>query len=718
MTCYHDHYEIAAKKIIQQVGNKIVIGVPLGIGKPIGLLNALYQIAERDSTIQLTIITGLTLARPHLHQDLEKRLVKPILDRLLKDYEDPLYEKARLQQNLPSNIKVIEFFISPGKFLHNAYVQQNYNSCIYTNMVRDAEFYSVNVIGQQVPRSQTNPDQYSLSSNSDLFHGMATRLKEMANEGKKIAVVAEVNLNLPFMYGEEAVVSADVFTDIIDTKKYRTLFALPREELSLADHAIGIYTSALIKDGSCLQIGIGKLSNAIANALIFRQQHHSLYLNLLDQLSLKEKWGQTLATVGSLDVFNQGLYASTEMLSDEYIELYQSKILKKRVYDHIGLQQLLNLKKISEIITPNILDVLLENHLIQAHLSGADFEFLQKFGIFKADIQWQSNELRLPSGETIPADLTLESAKQAIIKQCLGHQLKSGKIIHAGFFLGSRELYQALKNLALDELQQFQMTSITRTNTLWCYELSKLQRQDARLINSAMMITLSGAVISDGLKDCQEVSGVGGQFDFISMAQKLPQSRSIIICRSHRTTKSGVQSNIVWEYPNLTIPRYLRDIFITEYGIADCRSKTDSEVMAAILNITDSRFQNDLLQQAKKAGKLPQNFEILPCYKNNYPDKMAVHLQSLQAQGFFQSYPFGSDLTPDEIVLSHALLALKDYSVFKLLILIIRAFFFFQSDAKFAIYLQRMNLHDPKTIKDWIYKKLLKLMIWKNTHGN
>lgn len=52
----------------------------------------------------------------------------------------------------------------------------------------------------------------------------------------------------------------------------------------------------------------------------------------------------------------------------------------------------------------------------------------------------------------------------------------------------------------------------------------------------------------------------------------------------------------------MTIPRFLRDIVITEYGIADCRSKTDSEVIQAMLNIADSRFQPKLLAQAKKHG--------------------------------------------------------------------------------------------------------------------
>lgn len=55
MTIYHDDYEKTAQRIIAHVGKKIVIGVPLGLGKPIGLLNALYQLAANDNS-KLTLL--------------------------------------------------------------------------------------------------------------------------------------------------------------------------------------------------------------------------------------------------------------------------------------------------------------------------------------------------------------------------------------------------------------------------------------------------------------------------------------------------------------------------------------------------------------------------------------------------------------------------------------------------------------------------------------
>lgn len=701
MTDYFTHHETAAKKIIQHIGKSIVIGVPLGLGKPVGLLNALYQLACDDSSIQLTILTGLTLARPTLHNPLEKTFLKPILDRLLQNYEDPLYEKARVLQQLPRNIKVIEFFLSPGKFLNNAYVQQNFISSNYSNVIRDVINLSINVFAQQVAPSANEKDLYSLSSNTDVFHSAKDYLIESAKQGKKTAIVAEVNANLPFMMGEMAEVKSSVFTDIIDTKKYPALFSMPREALGVQDHYIGLYTSCLIKDDGCLQVGIGNLSLALANALIFRHQKNDDYKRLLKKLNVNN----VVLKAGDDNPFIEGLYASTEMLSDEYMQLLQAGILKKRVYDHVGLQQLLNSKKISETITPDILDTLIDYQIIHSILTIDDVIFLKKFGIFKDDIQFENNQLILGNGESASSDLSNTESKNKIIKDCLAKNLISGKIIHAGFFLGSIDLYHQLHQLSQKELQKIEMVSIARTNTLlFSPELLSLQRKRARFVNSSLMVTLLGGIVSDSLMNYQEVSGVGGQYDFVSQANQLQGAYSIINCRSTRKTKAGIKSNIVWDYPNATISRYLRDIIVTEYGIADCRSKTDEEVIKAILNITDSRFQMNLLNKAKKSGKLSIDYQIPALFRHNFPENLKEH-------NFGTLYPFGSDLTVDEETLARILLFLKNCSRLKLLTLMISAFFFSKRDAGFDKFLVRMNLKHPKTTQDYLYQKLFIYLI-------
>src|SRR5262245_4449134 len=49
--------------VLRRVGNRIVLALPLGIGKPNPIANEFYRRAVRDPGIDLTIITALSLAK-------------------------------------------------------------------------------------------------------------------------------------------------------------------------------------------------------------------------------------------------------------------------------------------------------------------------------------------------------------------------------------------------------------------------------------------------------------------------------------------------------------------------------------------------------------------------------------------------------------------------------------------------------------------------------
>jgi len=157
----------------------------------------------------------------------------------------------------------------------------------------------------------------------------------------------------------------------------------------------------------------------------------------------------------------------------------------------------------------------------------------------------------------------------------------------------------------------------------------------------------------------------------------------------------------------------LRDIVITEYGIADCKSKTDSETIKSILNITDSRFQDELLQKAKQHGKVPLDYEIPKLFRQNLPEKIFPVIHEMQLKGYCKPFPFGCDLTEDEVVIEKALLSLKYFNNFKMVITIISALLFFGKKEKVAKYLIRMQLNSPKNMKEYVYKKLLTFAIYK-----
>ena len=126
--------------------------------------------------------------------------------------------------------------------------------------------------------------------------------------------------------------------------------------------------------------------------------------------------------------------------------------------------------------------------------------------------------------------------------------------------------------------------------------------------------------MSDGLDDGRIVSGVGGQYNFVAQAFALEGARSAIMLRASRTANGKTESNIRWSYGHTTIPHHLRDVIVTEYGIADLRGKTDRDVIAAMLAIADSRFQDELLRQARDAGKIERSFELAKTARDNTPD--------------------------------------------------------------------------------------------------
>ncbi|MEA2863149.1 MAG: hypothetical protein QOC84_1105 [Bradyrhizobium sp.] len=236
-----------------------------------------------------------------------------------------------------------------------------------------------------------------------------------------------------------------------------------------------------------------------------------------------------------------------------------------------------------------------------------------------------------------------------------------GVLLHGAFFLGPKSFYRALREMASDQIARIQMMPVSFTNELYGDEdIKRRARIDARFVNNAMMATLMGAAISDGLENGQVVSGVGGQYNFVAQAFALAGARSVLTVEATRQAGARPQSNIRWRYGHETIPRHLRDVIVTEYGVADIRGKSDADVIAAMLGVADSRFQAELVRQAKDAGKLPNNFEIPAAHRENYPERIGRALKPARDAGLLPSFPFGTDFTETEQRLIPALQLLQD----------------------------------------------------------
>jgi len=623
--------EEVTETILSRVGKHVVLALPLGLGKPNPLVNALYRRAKADAGIRLDIVTALSLDLPTPGSDLEARFLTPFLDRHFgTDYPRLEYVADLAARKLPDNITVTEFYLQSGSQLGNPLVQRRYISSNYTHVARDLIDRGVNVAMQLVAEGELDGRRrYSLSCNPDVTLDLMDRLSRRPD--LDCMLIGQVHRELPLMHGD-ALVDEDYFDVLLPAGDDYRLFALPRGPVSLQDHWVGLQASRLVADAGTLQIGIGSLSDALVNALILRQKHNALYRRVVaetdgDAGTLTEK-------IGGLAEFERGLYGASEMFMDGFMHLYRAGILKREVFED-------------------------------------------------ASHQAQSD------AGTLPEELR-----------------GRGAIMDGAFFLGSHEFYAFLRELSESERPRFRMTSVGRVNQLYGGNeaLEVAQRRRARFINSCMMVTLTGAAVSDGLSDHQVVSGVGGQYNFVAMAHAMEDGRSILMLRSTRTQGGKLRSNIVWEYPHTTIPRHLRDIVVTEYGVADLRGRSDEECIQALLCICDARFVSELADKAVKAGKLSEHWQPPAQVRGNTPDRLADRLRATGASEHFARFPFGSDFTTLEQQLGAALKRLQamQRKRWPLLAAALRG-----DPARWPEAMARMQLDQPQGLTDRLIARLL-----------
>jgi len=599
-----------ADAVIARVGKSIVLALPLGLGKAIHVANALFARAVADPSIRLRIFTALTLDKPRGKPGLERRFVAPLAQRLFGGYPELAYATAQRAGRLPPNVEIDEFFFQAGTRLGIASAQQSYISANYTHALRYVLDRGVNVVAQLVARRERDGEtRLSLSCNPDLTLDL---LAKRARGQCDFLLAGQVNSELPFMPGDADIPASECDLLLEAPQTEFALFAPPREPIDLTEYAAGLHVARTVADGGTLQLGIGSLGDAVAQALILRHRHNGEFREMAMRL---DPAGRAPEGLRESAPFAVGLHGVSEMFVEGFLDLMRAGILAREVDD---------------------------------------------------------------------------------------------SVLQAAFFLGSRAFYKELREMPERELARLRMTSVSFVNQLYGDEEAKRRaRVKARFINNAMMATLLGAVVSDGLENGQVVSGVGGQFNFVAQAFALEDARSIIMVRATRAAGGRTTSNIRWSYGHTTIPRHLRDLVVTEYGVGDLRGKTDRDVIAAMLAITDSRFQDELVRRAKDAGKLERSFELPRECRDNTPERIARALAPAREQGLIPPFPFGTDFTAAEQRLIPALELLRSAPPPLLARLAIRGLFAGKPTPPVEECLARMGLAKRSAAMDYVYGALL-----------
>jgi acyl-CoA hydrolase len=699
------------EEALRRVGRQVVLALPLGIGKPNLIANEFFRRARADSSLDLTIFTALSLHKPTGNTDLERRFLGPLAERLFGNYPELDYLEAVRANAMPANIRVIEFFFEPGSLLDSPEAQSNYLCANYTHVARELLARGVNVIAHVVARrSVGGTTEISLGSNPDITIDLLPDLERLRAAGKPVVLLGQVHREMPFMLGD-ANVPADTFDLLLDHSRYdHDLFAPPNPSLSTVDHAIGLHASALVRDGGTLQIGIGELGDSLVYSLLLRHQQNGAWRQALRDAGT-ERADRLIENAGGRSPFTTGLFGATEMFVDQMLDLYRAGILRRRVHDYLPLQRALAENGSSNRVDESLL-LALRRHGAGPILEASDVAALRAAGVFRGDVRLEKGHILSPEGTRIPANLDDPEARAALARECLGITLQGGAVMHAAFLLGPRAFYAALCALPESERRLFDMRGVGFINQLHGedHSLRVAQRSHSRFVNTTMMLTTLGAAVSDGLADGRLVSGVGGQYNFVSMAHALPDARSILCVRSTRLKGDRVTSNIVTSYGHTTIPRHLRDIAVTEYGIADLRGRTDAECVAAMINIADSRFQGELLAAARRAHKIDAGYTIPEAHRHNTPERLEEAFSAHRRAGLFSEYPFGTDLTPEEIDLARALRWLKENTASRRLrfTTLVRAAAT-GVDESHRRHLERLRLADPGTLRDKLTSRAVSL---------
>jgi hypothetical protein len=123
-----------------------------------------------------------------------------------------------------------------------------------------------------------------------------------------------------------------------------------------------------------------------------------------------------------------------------------------------------------------------------------------------------------------------------------------------------------------------------------------------------------------------------------------------------------------------------------------------------MLGIADSRFQDDLMRQAKDAGKIERSFELPKTARNNTPTMITRALQPARDAGLLPLFPFGTDFSEIEQRLIPALQMLKIASRPTLFSLFARGAVLPSKDRDC---LERLGLARPKNPVEWLYSALV-----------
>ncbi len=159
---------------------------------------------------------------------------------------------------------------------------------------------------------------------------------------------------------------------------------------------------------------------------------------------------------------------------------------------------------------------------------------------------------------------------------------------------GSRELYDFLDHN--DEILTAPMCYVNSIETIRALD-------HFVSINGCIAVDLYGQVSSES-SGTRQISGTGGQLDFITGAMEAEHGRAFLTMHATFTDKAGVvHSRILPKFSEgdiITTPRTQAPAIVTEYGIAELPGKATWQRAEALIRIAHPDFREALIRAAEE----------------------------------------------------------------------------------------------------------------------
>jgi len=134
------------------------------------------------------------------------------------------------------------------------------------------------------------------------------------------------------------------------------------------------------------------------------------------------------------------------------------------------------------------------------------------------------------------------------------------------------------------------------------YSMARNRR--LKSVNSCLLVDLHGQICSDAV-GFRQLTGIGGQGEFVMGAQRSEGGRSILCLKSTRNIGGHRMSTICATLPPgtpVTVTRHYADVIVTEHGAAEVRDLEAIGRSRALIGIAHPDFRKALISKAQKVG--------------------------------------------------------------------------------------------------------------------